>query len=1787
MPNALDPSSAAIRMRRPAASRCELDALEPRLLLSGASGHVVDMSWFGTPIQAVSGSWVLTFGDYLGHERATAAALYVAGQLGLSVDRVGSIAEGRYALLEGSSHVHESAVRGLVNSLDWLAGFEPNRVAETYATPNDPLYFQQWALENIGQIVNGQQGTVGADANLPPAWDLTFGSEEVIVAIIDTGMLMTHPDLSANVWVNPGEIPGNGIDDDGNGFVDDVNGWDFGEFNNDPTDTVGHGTQVAGIIGAVGNNGLGISGVAWNVKMMPLKVTDAFGFVTTAGIVGAHEYITMMRGRGHNIVVSNNSYGALDPGVYGGGAGFAAEQTAIQSWLNSGGVFVAAAGNNGTDNDQVASPPATYNLPGIISVAATDNNDALWATSNFGASSVTLGAPGVGLLTTTLENGYSLAFGTSFSAAMVTGAVALIKSLRPEASSETIRQVLVQSSRPTPSLQGRVVSGGRLDVAEALRIIGLDGPVVTNITPGPVTGQLNSQGQPLRQITVEFNKNINPAFLSTTHVTLRGAGADGSFDTGDDYTVPVSTITLVSARVVRIDLNLATFPQQRLPLGQYRLTLAAAGFRDFDGNFLNGDIDSGAPEVYIFRVINAAGGFEPNDTLVDAEVVNFSASGTATYSGLIIGDGVNANLDVDIFRLNLPSGALIRAQVNAQNRPGGSTLDSYLRLFNAAGTELAANDQYNGNDSLIDFFVTTGGVYYVGVSGFGNANYDPTVRASGSSQSLGVYDLVLSVSLVQDDRITISNDFTGNPLRIPPQGTQGTTSTSLFMGDNRVIRDVNVRLTIAHTFTGDLRISLISPQGTTVNLVNRRGGSGDNFTGTLFDDEATVSIASGAAPFDRVGGYRPEQSLSVLDGQLSGGSWTLLIQDQVALNSGFLLSWAVDFTLETNIFGPFESNDTLATANNLNITGSGAAQRQAVIGDGAFGLLDRDLFRFVAVQGSTLTAQVNSGGSLNAALRLFDVNGSQIVLSNPDNSNSASIESFVFAQGGTYYLGVSAASNVAYDPNVIPSGSASTTTGTYTLNVVMVPGVTDTARVLDAANTTAGVANDGTFGAGTGQNRTGISFQGFEFLFRTSDPTSQPSHLYTATVNGFNFANDGSGLSSSLPVKLTDQSDTVNRRMAVAGDFRGLRVERSVSFGETDSFLVIDVVLTNTTNAVMNGVSWMEAFNPEQGVNFIQNGSSATSNDIVGSQPFMTASFTNNIVPNGLTIALAAPAADSRAFATFYDTSRELRDPTIILNGGQIDPNGATADLGMAMAYNLGAVNAGQSVSMRYFILLGRTTQDVANLYSQMNNGTGTGHLAANRNQPATEVLSTAPGDAITTAPTLPYRVYYAEGFASSKTSTFVPILNPHNQPTRVVVIARYETGARDQVLRDFVIDANSRGGLTLTDPNRFAADTQLVRKNTPYAIEIRSSLPVAANFSHYDLFQLADARAAVGESFTNRTEETWTFGNVTKAPGVRDYLLFQNTTAETIKITVTFFSTNTGQIYTLTRNVDGYRRSGIDVRNATFFDANENPVNLPNGSYGVLVEALDRIVAVHTHYDRATGSASGQTGTPGRGATIGAVPEGQIGLNAASEKIGIVNANSSEATVLFSFLFQNGTSYRTLVNVPAFRRGELDVTTLPSFPSGQPYSVFFESNVPVSMSLPTGAFGDEFSTAFSDKAYTLWGFGEGFRPRVGNTVKEYLRLFNPAVTDVVVEITMLFDGGLGQETFRRTIGGRSVQEFDIHEFVTGERRNVRAYYGIMVKAATPIVAYMGHFDQFFPGGFGTLGTPLGTSLAL
>lgn len=325
----------------------------------------------------------------------------------------------------------------------------PNQRYHSSAIPNDTYYQNYlWGIQDIGG---------------PAAWDVTTGSEDVIVAVIDTGIDYEHPDLAANVWTNSNEVAGNGIDDDGNGYIDDIHGANMINDGGNPMDDHSHGTHVSGTIGAVGNNDAGVTGINWQVKIMGLKFLDAEGSGSTEDAIQAIQYIIDMRSRGEDIRFSNNSWGGGDPD--------AALNSAISDLTDSGTLFLAAAGNEANNNDSNPTSPAGH--PDAITVAAIDQNHLLADFSNYGLTSVNIGAPGVDIASTyptaLTDEGYTpyaYMSGTSMATPHITGALALALAANPALGNQQLKSLLYSTGTSLAALMFNTTTGRTLNLSE-------------------------------------------------------------------------------------------------------------------------------------------------------------------------------------------------------------------------------------------------------------------------------------------------------------------------------------------------------------------------------------------------------------------------------------------------------------------------------------------------------------------------------------------------------------------------------------------------------------------------------------------------------------------------------------------------------------------------------------------------------------------------------------------------------------------------------------------------------------------------------------------------------------------------------------------------------------------------------------------------------------------------------------------------------------------------------------------------------------------------------------------------------------------------------------------------------------------------------------------------------------------------------------------------------------------------------------------------------------------------
>jgi subtilisin family serine protease len=398
---------------------------------------------------------VVSFPAMPGGFSARATAKVKNLKLGGSMKLARSLAEGRLGVISSASSfgsqsadpidANEAEIKSLCDSLKAAnPGYdltcEANAIIETQRTPNDTQYSSLWGLAMI---------------KAPQAWDITTGSSNVVVAVIDTGIDYTHPDLVDNISTNTGEIRGNGVDDDGNGFVDDFYGYDFINGDSDPMDDHFHGSHCAGTIGAKGDNGRGVAGVNWTVKLLPVKVLDSYGSGTLAAVAAGMNY-AVKRG----VKIMSMSLGT---------SGYSATlENAIINAKNAGVLVVAAAGNSSQNTDTYPNYPSASTQENVLAVAASNSSDTLAYFSNWGPTSVDLAAPGESILSTYLGGQYAYASGTSMATPHVAGMAAMLLAVNPTLTYGQIKSILMGTVDPLSAMTGKMVSGGRANLYKAL-----------------------------------------------------------------------------------------------------------------------------------------------------------------------------------------------------------------------------------------------------------------------------------------------------------------------------------------------------------------------------------------------------------------------------------------------------------------------------------------------------------------------------------------------------------------------------------------------------------------------------------------------------------------------------------------------------------------------------------------------------------------------------------------------------------------------------------------------------------------------------------------------------------------------------------------------------------------------------------------------------------------------------------------------------------------------------------------------------------------------------------------------------------------------------------------------------------------------------------------------------------------------------------------------------------------------------------------------------------------------
>ncbi|WP_445245440.1 S8 family serine peptidase [Microcoleus sp. OTE_8_concoct_300] len=571
-------------------------------------------------------------------------------------------------------------------------------------TPNDPGYPQLWGLNNTGQ----SGGTPDADIDAPEAWDIETGNPNQVIGVLDTGVDYNHPDLVDNIWTNPGEIAGDGIDNDSNGYIDDIRGWDFAYGDNNPSDVYGHGTHVAGTIAAKGNNGVGVVGVNWNAKIMPLKFLNDSGSGSLSDAILALNYATAK-----GVKLTNNSWsgGGYSQGLY----------DAINTAGQQGALFIAAASNEAANNDTYLAYPASYDLPNIISVASTTRTDALSSFSNYGLTTVDLGAPGSDIYSTTPGGTYTSYSGTSMASPHVAGGAALVWSQNPTWTAQQVKNQLLQTTDPIPALNGKTVSGGRLNLYNAL----------TGFTPPPPP-------PPPPVLNDNFADRI---VLSGVSVSTTGSNIGATAEPQEpaqsgpinsawwSWTAPTTGVATFDTIGSNFDTWLSVFTGSALP------NLTLIGFDDQGGgnntsllslNAIAGTTYQIAVDGWLSNTGQIALNINvvpppPNDNFVNQIPLTgetATAKGSNTGATGEVGEPTQSGVTNSVWwSWTAPSSGFFQVDTR------GSNFDTWLSVFTGSAVNnlslIGFDDQGGGNNtSLLTLNATAGTTYRIAVDGW-------------------------------------------------------------------------------------------------------------------------------------------------------------------------------------------------------------------------------------------------------------------------------------------------------------------------------------------------------------------------------------------------------------------------------------------------------------------------------------------------------------------------------------------------------------------------------------------------------------------------------------------------------------------------------------------------------------------------------------------------------------------------------------------------------------------------------------------------------------------------------------------------------------------------------------------------------------------------------------------------------------------------------------------------------------------------------------------------------------
>jgi subtilisin-like proprotein convertase family protein len=814
-------------------------------------------------------------------------------------DRFKNILNGNLAKIElKKSKKKDMAAEALtaLRNHPYLECAELNYILTIDAIPNDASFDQLWGMHNTGQT----GGTADADIDAPEAWDITTGSYDIVVGVIDTGIDYNHPDLAANVWTNPAEIPNNGVDDDNNGYIDDVHGINSITGSGDPMDDHYHGTHCAGSIGAVGNDGYGVVGVCWNVKIIGMKFLDSQGSGSTADAIECIDYSIGLVNSGVNLKVLSNSYG---------GGGY--EQImvdAIEAAKNAGILFVAAAGNDGDNADVTPHYPSSYSNTNIVSVAATDHNDGLAYFSTYGLTTVDLGAPGVDIKSTYPNNSYGTISGTSMATPHVAGAAALVLSYNDTLTLTELKTILMDSGDTVSSLAGKTVSSKRLNVFNALNQTPSPGPsFALNASP---SAQIISQTQTASytidiQSILGFVNPVDFTYTSTPPINANvtfttNPGTPGSSVVMDvvtsasttlgDYIIEVTGTSagITKTTTVNLQVNPDNLVQKtyievaNMPIPDNNPTGINSSYDVPDAMTIwNASVTVNITHTWqgdlVVKLISPAGteivlhdreGSSIDDIHQTYDITSLRGEDCAGVWTLHVSD--NALIDegtLDDWTLDIegsPTGGsnyspevTISSPTDGSNFSPGDPITFTGVASDYEDGDLTSSIQWS---SSLDGNIGTGGQFTTSGLSYGTHVVKAAVTDSGGK----VAEYTINVAVGDYLSLSYTND---TPVPIPDRDFTGIFST-INVPDSVSIDVFSVEINIDHTWIGDLVVKLVSPTGTEVILHNMEGSMDDNIYKT----------------------YYPTEYL----GENCQGEWTLQVSDYTGMDIGTLNYWTLN-----------------------------------------------------------------------------------------------------------------------------------------------------------------------------------------------------------------------------------------------------------------------------------------------------------------------------------------------------------------------------------------------------------------------------------------------------------------------------------------------------------------------------------------------------------------------------------------------------------------------------------------------------------------------------------------------------------------------------------------------------------------------------------------------------------------------------------------------------------------------------------------------------------------------------